>query len=92
MFDQAFRNIDDVLRREAGCTQDYGAKQQVFIDFVLDQYVNVGVEELDTEKLPTLLRLKYDDLADATAELGDVSSIRQAFIGFQRKLYDAPGR
>ncbi len=72
--------------------QDYGAKQQAFIDFVLDQYVNVGVEELDTEKLPTLLRLKYDDLADATAELGDVSSIRQAFIGFQRKLYDAPGR
>jgi len=72
--------------------QDYGAKQQAFIDFVLDQYINVGVEELDTEKLPTLLRLKYDDLADATAELGDVSSIRQAFIGFQRKLYDGPGR
>ncbi|MDZ4689689.1 hypothetical protein [Terricaulis sp.] len=28
MFDQAFRNIDDVLRREAGCTTELDYTEQ----------------------------------------------------------------
>ena len=44
-------------------------KQQVFLDFVLSQYVKVGVEELDQEKLAPLLRLKYNNaIADAVAD------------------------
>lgn len=62
-------------------------KQQAFIDFVLAQYVQEGVEELDEAKLSPLLMLKYGGLSDALAQLGDVSQVRQAFISFQRHLY-----
>jgi hypothetical protein len=34
-------------------------KEQEFLQFVLDQYVKVGVSELDEAKLPNLVTLKY---------------------------------
>lgn len=67
----------------------YNKKQQEFLDFVLEQYVRDGVEELDDMKLPSLLELKYRALADAKTELGDINSIRGVFIGFQEYLYEA---
>jgi type I restriction enzyme R subunit len=66
---------------------DYNAKQQEFLNFVLEQYVNEGVDELDDAKLPDLLELKYNAIADAKRELGDIPSIRNTFIGFQEHLY-----
>jgi type I restriction enzyme R subunit len=55
---------------------------------VLSHYVSVGVDELDTEKLNPLLRLKYhDSISDAVADLGNPEGIRMAFAGFQRFLY-----
>jgi len=65
----------------------YDPKQQEFINFVLEQYVKEGVSELDDAKLPDLLELKYNALANAKKELGSVQSIRDAFIGFQEWLY-----
>lgn len=62
-------------------------KQRAFIDFVLLQYVQQGVEELDQEKLSPLLRLKYRELPDAFAELGKPEQVRHVFVGFQRHLY-----
>ena len=67
----------------------FTTKQQAFLDFVLSHYVEVGVEELDQEKLTPLLRLKYrDSLADAVADLGKPEEIGQAFAGFQKYLYE----
>jgi type I restriction enzyme R subunit len=66
---------------------DYNPKQQEFLNFVLDQYVKEGVEELDIDKLSPLLLLKYNAIADAKRELGDIKSIRDTFIGFQEHLY-----
>ena len=66
----------------------YNSKQQVFLDFVLSHYVNVGVEELDRSKLTPLLRLKYhDSVADAVADLGRPEEISRTFTGFQKLLY-----
>jgi type I restriction enzyme R subunit len=66
----------------------FSAKQQVFLDFVLSHYVNVGVEELDQEKLTPLLRLKYHNaIADAIADLGQPDQIRTIFTTFQKYLY-----
>jgi len=65
----------------------YKDRLQAFIDFVLSQYVREGVGELDVEKLPDLLTLKYQTVHDAVQELGDAVTIRQAFVGFQRYLY-----
>ncbi|MBN2512722.1 MAG: DEAD/DEAH box helicase family protein [Sedimentisphaerales bacterium] len=66
----------------------FNNKQQAFLDFVLSHYVNVGVEELDQEKLTPLLRLKYhDSIADAVADLGRPDEIGKVFSGFQKYLY-----
>ena len=68
--------------------RSFGAKQQEFLDFVLQHYVAVGVEELDQEKLTPLLRLKYrDSIADALAELGPAEEVRRTFTEFQKYLY-----
>lgn len=66
---------------------DYNAEQQAFLNFVLEQYIQVGVNELDDNKLSPLLQLKYNSITDAKKELGSISSIREAFIGFQKHLY-----
>jgi len=64
----------------------FSAKQQGFLNFVLSHYVNVGVDELDSDKLVPLLQLKYhNSISDAVADLG--KDINQAFVGFQRFLY-----
>jgi type I restriction enzyme R subunit len=66
----------------------FNSKQQVFLAFVLSHYVNVGVEELDQEKLRPLLLLKYHDaIADAVADLGRPEEIGAFFAGFQKYLY-----
>jgi type I restriction enzyme R subunit len=67
---------------------NYDTKQQEFLNFVLKQYVHSGVYELDEEKLSPLLLLKYNAITDAKRELGDITTIRNTFIGFQSHLYD----
>ncbi len=65
---------------------------EAFLDFVLAHYVNVGVEELDQEKLTPLLRLKYDSISDAIADLGGKpDEIGKVFAGFQKYLYERFG-
>jgi type I restriction enzyme R subunit len=65
----------------------YSGKQAEFLDFVLDHYIEQGVTELDDEKLPVLLVLKFNAVEDAVRELGGAPAIRDAFVGFQRYLY-----
>lgn len=62
-------------------------KQKEFIDFVLSKYIESGFEELDQEKLPILLTNKYQTFEDAGLELGDLSKVKDLFIGFQSHLY-----
>lgn len=63
-------------------------KQKEFLEFVLSKYIETGVEELDQEKLPELLTLKYHALDDAKEMLGSVENIRTIFIDFQKYLYE----
>ncbi|MBW6479927.1 MAG: DEAD/DEAH box helicase family protein [Bacteroidales bacterium] len=63
-------------------------RQKQFIEFVLHQYIETGVEELDQEKLPALLQLKYHSLTDAEEQLGSVEQIIQTFVAFQKYLYE----
>lgn len=63
-------------------------KQQAFLAFVLDPYVTQGVDQLDADKLTPLLKLRYNALNDAMAELGDAVQVRQALVGMQRYLYE----
>ncbi|MBA3763048.1 MAG: restriction endonuclease subunit R, partial [Chthoniobacterales bacterium] len=77
------------VRAKLAISTAFNTKQQVFLDFVLSQYVKVGVDELAAEKLTPLLRLRYNNaIQDAIAELGSAKEINRAFTGFQRYLYD----
>ena len=80
-----------VMSHKALIFSRYFGKQQEFLNFVLDQYIKEGVRELDQEKLPQLLELKYHDLRDAVADLGNVNNIRTVFIEFQQHLYSQEG-
>lgn len=62
-------------------------KQQEFVDFVLSQYVELGVDELDREKLPQLISVKYGNLNDGLAQIGGIDKATAAFLGSQRRLY-----
>jgi type I restriction enzyme, R subunit len=66
----------------------YDDRLKAFLDFVLGQYVKEGDEELGSDKLAELINLKYGTPADAIRELGNAATIREAFIGFQRFLYE----
>lgn len=66
---------------------DYNSKQQDFLNFVLEQYVKEGVDELNVDKLSPLLTLRYNTISDAKQALGEIKMIRETFIGFQEYLY-----
>lgn len=86
-------NLTPITRRERADERknviflQYDYKLQIFLDFVLAQYVQEGVGELDQDKLPHLLELKYKSVSDAAGLLGGVTQIRDAFVGFQKLLY-----
>ena len=63
------------------------AKQMEFVDFLVQQYVVAGVDELDDSKLETLLAIKYKTATDGVAILGSVDKARNIFLAFQKHLY-----
>ena len=62
-------------------------KQQEFLNFVLQKYVEQGSEELFEDRLGSILDLKYNSVFDAQKELGEVEQIRSTFFDFQKILY-----
>ncbi len=67
--------------------QRFHDEKAVFLHFVLSHYIDLGVGELDREKLAPLLRLKYgDSIQDAIRRVGP--DIGEDFRQFQRHLYE----
>jgi type I restriction enzyme, R subunit len=70
---------------------NYDDKQMAFLEFVLGQYVRVGVSELEQEKLFPLLKLKYEGaIDDAIDALGPAEQLAPWFGSFQKHLYSLP--
>lgn len=85
--EERVRNAGESIQAE------FNAREVGFLDFVLKQYIRVGVKELSPEKLTPLIRLKYNNaISDAVAELGQPEQIKQTFTGFQKLLYQETGR
>lgn len=83
--------LERVSERRTAALSPFDPKLQEFLDFVLGQYIERGIDELGANKLASLLELKYHAVSDATAALGKTPQIiRDAFIGFQGKLFGAP--
>ncbi|MFZ5655465.1 MAG: EcoAI/FtnUII family type I restriction enzme subunit R [Pseudomonadota bacterium] len=76
------------VQAKAGIHSSYPDNRQLdFLEFVLGHYVEQGVDELDLEKLPPLVKLRYRAVSDAAADLGGPEQMRALFVGFQKHLY-----
>lgn len=78
-------------RVEASISDIHGEldpRQQEFVDFIMTQYVQLGVDELDREKLPQLIEVKYGNLNDGLDKIGGINKAMAAFLGSQRRLYE----
>jgi type I restriction enzyme, R subunit len=63
-------------------------KDQVdFIRFVLNNYIQEGIDELDISNLSTIINAKYGSINEAQKELGSSNEIKEAFTDFQKYLY-----
>jgi type I restriction enzyme R subunit len=80
--------INRVIKAKDHIFNGLDDKHKDFLDFVLSKYIESGVDQLDQEKLPSLLMLKYNTLPDAMEHLGNVEDIRTTFISFQKYLYE----
>lgn len=85
---QPISRIERVKASKNSIFEKLDDDKKEFLEFVLDKYIEKGVEELDEEKLPRLLNLKYHAIADAERILGGVDAIRKTFFGFQKSLYN----
>ncbi len=80
--------LERAATAKAQISTHFSSKQRAFLGFVLSHYVSEGVQELDTEKLTPLLKLRYhDSILDAMTDLGRPDEIRLLFTGFQKYLY-----
>ena len=63
-------------------------KDQVdFIRFVLNNYIQEGIDELDISNLSTIINAKYGSINEAQKELGSPNKIKATFTDFQKYLY-----
>ena len=76
-----------VLNAQSNIFSMLNENQKEFIEFVLQNYIKSGVDELDDTKLGDIISLKYKSTYDAEKILGDIDSIRNIFIDFQKHLY-----
>jgi type I restriction enzyme R subunit len=76
-----------VETRKGLALKGYEGELAAFLEFVLGQYVAQGVTELDAEKLPNLIALRYASASEGAQALGGAAAARQAFVGFQRGLF-----
>jgi len=79
--------IERVANAESNIYTFLNEKQRDFIGFVLRNYVQDGVDELDMGKLSTMLTSKYGGVHAAQQALGNVEDIQKVFVDFQQYLY-----
>ena len=61
--------------------------ESMFVSYLLKNYINSGIDELDISKLSTLLSARYGSINEAQKKLGTIKSIQDTFVSFQKHLY-----
>jgi type I restriction enzyme, R subunit len=80
--------VERVTNAEGNIYTFLNEKQKDFISFVLRNYIQDGVDELDITKLSSTLTSKYGGVYEAQRALGDVEEIKKVFVDFQQYLYN----
>ena len=76
-----------VERLKSNIFSSLSKDQREFVDFILEQYVNFGVEELRASNLASLIKLRYGTLFDIPESLGGDQKMKFFFADFQKHLY-----
>jgi type I restriction enzyme R subunit len=71
----------------SGGLSGYESEMCAFLSHVLAAYEVEGSAELEINKLSHFLRIKYGSTGDGKRALGELSTIRGAFIDVQGHLY-----
>jgi type I restriction enzyme R subunit len=79
--------VERVDTSRAAIHSQLDPRQMEFVEFVLSQYIQLGVEELDREKLPQLISVRYGTLNDGLEKIGGIEKAMAAFLGSQKQLY-----
>lgn len=77
-------------RAEAGSIKvsaEFDEKLAVFLEYILNQYVKTGVEDLDRSKLSDYLTVQFGSPRAGIEYLGGMDIVLDSFIGFQKHLY-----
>jgi type I restriction enzyme R subunit len=83
----AITRYERVNRTKRLLQEGLDEKEVDFLDFVLSKFKVRGSDELNEDKLPVLLNLKYHSIDDAIQRLGGVQKIREHFFAFQNILF-----
>lgn len=86
---KVIERVERVEKSKVSILSNFASRQHAFIEFVLSQYIENGVTELDEERLASLINLKYHSISDGIAELGPIGGIKEMFCGFQKYLYES---
>ncbi len=69
----------------------YTPPQQDFVQYMMDLYVRNGFHELGSDKLPTLISMRYHSTSDAVAVLQmKPMEIKDFYWNMQKMLYNVP--
>ena len=68
--------------------EDKDEAMRRFLVRVLDAYVKNGEDELAEDRLSTSILAVYGSTTDAQRDLGDIPTIRGAYLEMQEQLYD----
>jgi type I restriction enzyme R subunit len=83
--------VTRVARVETGKENIFTSLQgneKEFVEHVLNNYIDYGVDELSINKLSTILTAKYGGITSAQSRLGSLDDIKSTFINFQKNLYN----
>jgi type I restriction enzyme R subunit len=67
--------------------QTLNEAQKQFVEYLVNAYIQSGVEELRKDKLKTLLELKFGSVTEGISILGGTPIARKTFKDFQYHLY-----
>ncbi|GAB3732448.1 DEAD/DEAH box helicase family protein [Silanimonas algicola] len=79
--------LDRAEAAKAATLKSVSDKQGAFIEFLLAQYVDRGIDELASSRLKLLLELRYGATSNAFSELGRPEVVRTLFLEAQKHLY-----
>lgn len=84
---QPISRVARVQTNKENIFNNLNSNQKIFVDFVLRNYVRIGVDELDIGNLENIINAKYGGISDAKIKLGKIDDIKNTFIDFQKHLY-----